>query len=188
MAGTTRGATRPEPGCPADAAGRHRRADRLRAPTRQISRQVFGRHRQYLGPAVRSKCSGPCPGRDLVRHRFIDNGRVRSNTFGVQEGFANLAVVVDFISRRVVGWSMQSHQTTGVVVQALLMAALSENAEGRGADPFALPGHRSGIPCRARERVRWFTRMDWPAFLRVRYRKHATGRRGNYHPFRSCLA
>lgn len=39
-----------------------------------------------------------------------------------QEGFACLAVVIDLYSRRVVGWSMQSRQTSKPVVQALLMA------------------------------------------------------------------
>ena len=40
---------------------------------------------------------------------------------GTLEGFAYLAVVIDLYSRRVVGWSMQSRQTTDVVLQALLM-------------------------------------------------------------------
>ena len=39
-----------------------------------------------------------------------------------QEGFAYLAVVIDLFSRRVIGWSVQSRQTTDVVLQALLMA------------------------------------------------------------------
>ena len=38
------------------------------------------------------------------------------------EGFACLAVVIDLYSRRVIGWSMQSRQTTDLVLQALLMA------------------------------------------------------------------
>ncbi len=38
------------------------------------------------------------------------------------EGFAYLAVVLDLYSRRVIGWVMQSRQTTDVVLQALLMA------------------------------------------------------------------
>ena len=38
------------------------------------------------------------------------------------EGFAYLAVVLDLFSRRIVGWSMQSRQTTNVVLQALLAA------------------------------------------------------------------
>ncbi len=37
------------------------------------------------------------------------------------EGFAYLAVVIDLYSRRVVGWSIQSRQTTDVVLQALHM-------------------------------------------------------------------
>lgn len=39
-----------------------------------------------------------------------------------QEGFACLAVVIDLYSRRVVGWSMQSRQTTDVALQVLMMA------------------------------------------------------------------
>ena len=38
------------------------------------------------------------------------------------EGFTYLAVVIDLYSRRVVGWPMQSRQTTDVVLQALHMA------------------------------------------------------------------
>ena len=38
------------------------------------------------------------------------------------EGFAYLAVVIDLHSRRVVGWWMQSLQTTDVVLQPLHMA------------------------------------------------------------------
>jgi len=38
------------------------------------------------------------------------------------EGFAYLAVVIDLYSRRVIGWSMQSRQTTDVVLQAFLTA------------------------------------------------------------------
>lgn len=33
-----------------------------------------------------------------------------------------IALVIDLYSRRVIGWSMQSRQTTDVVLQALLMA------------------------------------------------------------------
>jgi len=38
------------------------------------------------------------------------------------EGFSYLAVVIDLFSRRIVGWSMQSRQTTDLVLPALLMA------------------------------------------------------------------
>lgn len=44
------------------------------------------------------------------------------------EGFAYLAVVIDLYSRRVVGWSMQSRQTTDVVLQALHMAVWRRKA------------------------------------------------------------
>ncbi len=43
------------------------------------------------------------------------------------EGFVYLAVVIDLYSRRVVGWSMQSRQTTDVVLQALHMAVWRRN-------------------------------------------------------------
>ena len=47
------------------------------------------------------------------------------------EGFAYLAVVIDLFSRRVVGWSMQSRQTTDVVLQALLMAVWRRKPKNR---------------------------------------------------------
>jgi putative transposase len=49
------------------------------------------------------------------------------------EDFAYLAVVIDPYSRRVVGWSTQSRQTTDVVLQALHMAAatIAEHAGRR---------------------------------------------------------
>lgn len=47
------------------------------------------------------------------------------------EGFAYLAVVIDLYSRRVVGWSMQSRQTTDVVLQALQMAVWRRKLQRR---------------------------------------------------------
>jgi putative transposase len=38
------------------------------------------------------------------------------------EGWLYLAVVIDLFSRRVVGWSMQSHMQTDIVLSALTMA------------------------------------------------------------------
>ncbi|MBG6148679.1 transposase InsO family protein [Labrenzia sp. EL_142] len=49
----------------------------------------------------------------------------------ILEGFAYLAVVIDLFSRRVVGWSMQSRQTTDVVLQALLMAVWRRKPKNR---------------------------------------------------------
>ncbi len=47
------------------------------------------------------------------------------------EGFACLAVVIDLYSRRVIGWSMQSRQTTDIVLQALLMAVWRRKPKGK---------------------------------------------------------
>ncbi len=47
------------------------------------------------------------------------------------KGCAYLAVVIDLYSRRVVGWSMQSRQTTDVVLQALLMAVWRRKPKSR---------------------------------------------------------
>lgn len=48
-----------------------------------------------------------------------------------QEGFAYLAVVIDLFSRRVIGWSLQSRQTTDVVLQAMLMAVWRRNPKSK---------------------------------------------------------
>jgi transposase InsO family protein len=63
------------------------------------------------------------------------------------EGFAYLAVIIDLYSRRVVGWSMQSRQTTDVVLQALLMAVWRRKPKEQGADPFGsgFPVHQHGL-------------------------------------------
>lgn len=62
------------------------------------------------------------------------------------EGFAYLAVVIDLFSRRVVGWSMQSRQTTDVVLQALLMAVWRQT-EAQAPDPLRprLSVHQHGL-------------------------------------------
>jgi putative transposase len=43
------------------------------------------------------------------------------------EGCVYLAVVIDLYSRRVVCWSLQSRQSTDLVLQALLMAVWPDN-------------------------------------------------------------
>ncbi len=55
------------------------------------------------------------------------------------EGFAYLAVVIDLYSRRVVGWSMQSRQTTDVVLQALHMVVLSTGTEDSAIAESSVP-------------------------------------------------
>jgi len=84
-----------------------------------------------------------------------------------QEGFAYLAVVIDLYSRRVVGWSMQSRQTTDVVLQALHMAVWRRKPKNR-----VLIHSDQGSQ---------FTSMDWSAFLRAHNLEHSMSRRGNCH-------
>ncbi len=83
------------------------------------------------------------------------------------EGFAYLAVVIDLYSRRVVGWSMQSRQTTDVVLLALLMAVWRRKPRNK-----VLIHSDQGSQ---------FTSMDWVAFLRAHNLEHSMSRRGNCH-------
>lgn len=83
------------------------------------------------------------------------------------EGFAYLAVVLDLYSRRVVGWSMQSRQTTDVVLQALHMAIWRRKPKNR-----VLIHSDQGSQ---------FTSIDWAAFIRAHNLEHSMSRRGNCH-------
>lgn len=83
------------------------------------------------------------------------------------ESFAYLAVVIDLDSRRVVGWSMQSRQTTNVVLQALHMAVWRRKSNQR-----VLIHADQGSQ---------FTSMDWAVFIRVHNLEHSMRRRGNCH-------
>jgi len=83
------------------------------------------------------------------------------------EGFAYLAVVIDLYSRRVVGWAMQSRQTTDVVLQALLMAVWRRKPKTR-----VLIHSDQGSQ---------FTSMGWAAFLKAHNLEHSMSRRGNCH-------
>jgi putative transposase len=82
-------------------------------------------------------------------------------------GFAYLAVIIDLYSRRVVGWAMQSRQTTDVVLQALLMAVWRRKQNSR-----VLIHSDQGSQ---------FTSMDWASFLRAHNLEHSMSRRGNRH-------
>jgi putative transposase len=82
-----------------------------------------------------------------------------------QEGFAHLAVVIDLFSRRVVGWSLQSRQVTGVILQALLMAVWRRKPK-----TTVLVHSDEGSQ---------FTSMDWAAFLKHHNLEHSMSRRGN---------
>ena len=83
------------------------------------------------------------------------------------EGFTCLAVVIDLYSRRVVGWSMQSRQTTDVVLQALFMAVWRRKPKNR-----VLIHSDQGSQ---------FTSMDWASFLKAHNLEHSMSRRGNCH-------
>ncbi len=83
------------------------------------------------------------------------------------EGFSYLAVVIDLFSRRVVGWSMQSRQTTDLVLQALLMAVWRRK-----------PKERIMIHS---DQGSQFTSMDWASFLKQHNLEHSMSRRGNCH-------
>jgi putative transposase len=82
-------------------------------------------------------------------------------------GFAYLAVVIDLYSRRVIGWSMQSRQTTDVVLQALLMDVWRRK-----------PKEKVLIHS---DRGSQFTSIDWASFLRAHDLEYSMSRRGNCH-------
>ena len=84
-----------------------------------------------------------------------------------QEGFTYLAVVIDLYSRRVIGWAMQSRQTTDVVLQALLMAVWRRKPKEQ-----VLIHSDQGSQ---------FTSMDWASFLKHHNLVHSMSRRGNCH-------
>ena len=83
------------------------------------------------------------------------------------EGFAYLSVVIDLYSRRVVGWAMQSRQTTDLVLQALLMAVWRRK-----------PSNNVMVHS---DQGSQFTSMDWASFLKAHNLEHSMSRRGNCH-------
>jgi putative transposase len=83
------------------------------------------------------------------------------------EGFAYLAVVIDLYSRRVIGWAMQSRQTTEVVLQAQLMAVWRRKPRNQ-----VLINSDQGSQ---------FISMDWASFLKHHSLVHSMSRRGNCH-------
>jgi putative transposase len=83
------------------------------------------------------------------------------------EGFVYLAVVIDLFSRRVVGWSMQSRQTTDLVLQALLMAVWRRKPKEK-----VLIHSDQGSQ---------FNSIDWASFLKQHNLEHSMSRRGNCH-------
>lgn len=82
----------------------------------------------------------------------------------ILEGFAYLAVVIDLYSRRVVDWSMQSRQTTDVVLHTAVWRRK--------------PKQRVLIHL---DQGSQFTSMDWAALVRAHNLEHSISRRGNCH-------
>lgn len=67
------------------------------------------------------------PAEDLVRREFAAPAPNKLWTADItyvctEEGFVYLAFVLDVYSRRLVGWAMESHLRTGLVLEALEMA------------------------------------------------------------------
>jgi putative transposase len=81
--------------------------------------------RKWIATTVRTPDARPAP--DLVKRRFSaeapDRLWVADITYiATWAGFLFLAVVLDVFSRRVVGWAMENHLRTELIIQALNMA------------------------------------------------------------------
>jgi putative transposase len=83
------------------------------------------------------------------------------------EDFAYFAVVIDLYSRRVVGWSLQSRQTTDMILQALLMAVWRWKPNNN------VLAHS--------DQGNQFTSFHWELFLKHHNLEHSMSRRGNCH-------
>jgi len=106
----------------------HKRVARLM----KLSGIVGATRRRKWRTTKRDKNARPAP--DLVERNFT---ATRPNQLWVADityvptsaGFLFLAVVVDAWSRRIVGWSMESHLRTDLVLQALNMALWQRRPE-----------------------------------------------------------
>ena len=76
-------------------------------------------------------------------------------------------MAIDFYSRRVAGCSMQSRQTTDLVVQAMLMAVWRRKSSKK---VLIHSDQRSQL-----------TSIDWALFLNANKLEHSMSRRGNCH-------
>lgn len=86
---------------------------------------VGASRRRWVTTTKRAEVYQPAP--DLVARKFTadrpDQLWVADITYiPTWEGFLYLAVVLDVFSRRIVGWSMESHLRTDLVIAALTMA------------------------------------------------------------------
>lgn len=83
------------------------------------------------------------------------------------EGWLHLPVVLDLLSRRVIGWSMQSTITKDLVLDALLMAVWRRK-----------PGCRVIVHS---DQGSQYTSHDWSSFLKDHGLEGSMNRRGNCH-------
>jgi len=98
-----------------------------RAGLRGISR------RRFVVTTRRDKASRPAP--DLVERCFKAEGPNRLWVADITyiptwAGFLYLAIVLDVFSRKVVGWAMETHLRTELVLEALQMAAFQRRPGG----------------------------------------------------------
>ena len=127
----------PEPGRAPDASRRDKGADRLQTPSRHLWRQTV----VVVDNKLDRQFDVAAPDKAWV----TDITYIRTC-----EGFAYLAVVIDLYSRRVIGWAVQSRQTTDVVLQALLMAVWRRKPK----DKVLIHSDQGSQ----------FTSMDWASF------------------------
>jgi putative transposase len=81
--------------------------------------------RKWITTTVRDRDARPAP--DLVERDFVAPGPNRLWVADITyiptwAGFLYLAVVLDAFSRRIVGWAMETHLRTELVLEALNMA------------------------------------------------------------------
>lgn len=116
--------------------GRPRVYEQLRAEGVYISPQRVARlmraaglrgvsRRKFIVTTQRDIHATPAP--DLVQRHFVAEGPDRLWVADITyiptgSGFLYLAIVLDVFSRRIVGWAMETHLRTELVLQALQMA------------------------------------------------------------------
>jgi putative transposase len=89
--------------------------------------------RKWITPTVRDRHARPAP--DLVERNFVAPGPNRLWVADITyiptwAGFLYLAVVLDAFSRRIVGWAMETHLRTELVLEALNMALAQRRPAG----------------------------------------------------------
>jgi len=89
--------------------------------------------RKWITTTVRDRNARPAP--DLVERNFVAPGPNRLwvadiSYIPIWAGFLYLAVVLDAFSRRIVGWAMETHLRTELVLEALNMALAQRRPAG----------------------------------------------------------